>query len=249
MELVEFHILQRQAAPQRQGGAIARQAMGVAREGPHPSPTAGGEERRFSVENMPGAAAQLERHAAADRRAIHRQIHDVEFVEESDFLLDALLIKRLQDHMPGAISGMAGASNRAFAKVARMAAEAALADPAGRGAVEGQAHVLQLDDGRHGVFSEHLRGVLVGQVIATLHGVVGVPEGVVFFQIAERGADPAQRGAGVAACRVQLADDGDFGPAHAGVEGSHQPRAARPDDDGIINVSLRIGHRVARAPS
>ncbi len=183
------------------------------------------------MEDVHFARAQFERDHAADRAVVHDQVDDVEFVEEVDFVLDTLLVERLQNHVTGAVGGVAGAPHGFFAEVAGVTAETPLADASFRRAVEGQAHVLQFDHRVDGVLRQHVRRVLVGQIVAAFDGIVGVPERFVFFEIAERRADAALRRAGVAARRVELADHGDLRAAFAGVEGSHQASAARADDD------------------
>ena len=84
-------------------------------------------------------------HAARDA-VLDEHVDDVVLVEELDAVLDALLVERLQDHVAGPVGRVAGAPDRRLAEVARVAAEAALVDLALGGPVEGQAHVLELDD-------------------------------------------------------------------------------------------------------
>ena len=115
-----------------------------------------------------------------------------------------------------------------------MPAKAPLADLAFGRAVERQAHVFQFDHRVNGVFRQHVGGVLISQIIAALDGIVGVPERFVFVEIAERRADPALRRSGVAARRVELADDRDLRAAFAGIKGCHQSRATCADDDRLI---------------
>ena len=106
--------------------------------------------------------------------------------------------------MAGAVGGVAGAPHRLAGVVVGVAAEEALGDAAVGGAVEGQPHVLELVDRRHGLAAQELDGVLVAEVVAALDRVVGVPFGAVGLFVAERGADAALGGAGVRADRVEL---------------------------------------------
>ncbi len=243
--LEEFHVLKRDAAPVDDRRAVPGQAVRVAGHRPDTPPAAGGEQRRLCVEDVQLACAQFERDDAADRAVVHDQVDDVKLVEEGDVVLDALLVERLQDHVPGAVGGVAGAPDGLLAEIAGVTAKAPLADLAVGCAVEGQAHVLQLDHRVDGVFRQHVRGVLVSQVIATLDGIVGVPERLIFLQIAERRADAALRRAGVAARGVELADHGDLRAAFAGIKGCHQSGAACADDDRLILMCL---HKVASNP-
>jgi hypothetical protein len=87
--------------------------------------------------------------------SLKNQIHDLEFVEKGHLVLDALLVKGLQDHVPGAIGRIAGPPNRPFAEVARVPAEAALVDASFRGAVERQAAVFQIVDRLDGLFGQN----------------------------------------------------------------------------------------------
>ena len=70
------------------------------------------------------------------------EIDDVVLVVELDARLDALLIERLQNHVAGAICGVAAAAHRPFAVVARMPTEAALVNLAVWCAIERKAHAL-----------------------------------------------------------------------------------------------------------
>ncbi len=59
-----------------------------------------------------------------------QQLDDVELVEEVDPVFDALLVERLQDHVAGAVSGVAGAHDRLAGVVVGVAPEAPLGDAA-----------------------------------------------------------------------------------------------------------------------
>ena len=111
--------------------------------------------------------------------------------------------------------------------------------PIGR-AVEGQAHVFQFENGLDGLLAHELDGILVAEVIGALDRVVGVPFGVVFFEIAERRANAALRRAGVRAGGIQFADDGCLG-GRGGVQTRHQTRAARADDDHFKLMNVHNG--------
>lgn len=69
--------------------------------------------------------------------------------------------------------------------VAGVATEAALVDPAFGRAVEGQAHLFQVQHGVDGFLGHDLGCVLVNQVVATLDGVEGVPLPVVFLDVGQ----------------------------------------------------------------
>jgi hypothetical protein len=79
-----------------------------------------------------------------------------------------------------------------------------------------------------------------------LDGVVHMPAPVVLAHVAERGADAALGGGGVAAGREHLGEAGgrEAGLAHA--EHGAEPGPAGADDDDVVSVRL---HRRQRAHS
>jgi hypothetical protein len=166
----------------------------------------------------------------------------VKLVEEVDVVLDALLVEGLQDHVAGAVGGVACALDRAFAEVASVPTEAALVHAAVRDAVEGETHVLEFEHGVYGVAGEDFGGVLINEVVSPLDGVEHMPLPVVFFDVAEGGGNPALGGSCVGAGGVELADDGDVGLA-GHLDGRHQAGAAGANDDRVISV---ISHPVLR---
>ena len=129
--------------------------------------------------------------------------------------------------MAGAVGGEAGPAYGGLAVVAGVAAEPALVDLALVGAVEGQAHLLQVEDRVDGLLGHHLGGVLVDEVVAALDGVERVPLPVVLLDVGERGAHAALGGAGVGPGRVELGEHRGAG-ALAGLErGPHARRRPR----------------------
>ena len=95
-------------------------------------------------------------------------------------------------------------------------------------AVESNAHVLHVDQGLAGRLAHDLDGVLIPQVVAALHRVICVFLPVI-APVQQRGIDASLRRAGVAAHRMDLADDGGAGSfiprgdggAHARQSGSN----------------------------
>jgi hypothetical protein len=116
-----------------------------------------------------------------------------------------------------------------------VAAEAPLRDLAVRRAAERQPHMLQLDDRVDRLARQHLRRILIGQIVATLNSVEHVPFPVIFLGVAERGADAALGRPGVRPGGVQLRDDGDIGDPGE-LHGGHQAGPARTDDYHIVLV-------------
>ena len=137
--------------------------------------------------------------------------------------------------MAGAVGGVAGPTDRGLAVLGRVAAEAALVDLALGGAVERQAHVLEVEDGVDRLLRQDLGGVLVDEVVAALDGVEGVPLPVVVLDVGERGGHAALGRAGVRAGRVELRDDGGAG-VRPGLDRGAHPRAPGADDDDVVLV-------------
>ncbi len=169
--------------------------------------------------------------------SVMRDVQRVVLVEELDVVLDAVLIQRLQDHVAGAVGGVAGPAHRCLAVVAGVPAEPALVDAALGRAVERHAHLLEVEHRVDGFLAHDLDGVLVGEVVAALDGVEGVPLPVVLFDVGQCRAHAALRRAGVAAGRVELRQ-------HRGarsrprLDGGPHSRAACTDDDDVVAMFL-----------
>jgi hypothetical protein len=241
VELVELHVLQRQALAQDDAHAVAGQGVRVRRGLPDLAEAAGREDDRLGTEDVDLAGGELVGdHAGRDRAVlglVQEQVEDVELVVELDILLDAVLVERLQDHVAGAVGGVAGAADRGLAVVTGVAAEATLVDaPFGR-AVEGQAHLLEVEDGVDRLLAHDLGRVLVDEVVAALDGVEGVPLPVVILDVRQGSAHAALRRTGVGARRVQLREDRGAGTG-AGLEGRAHPCASGADDDNVVRVRL-----------
>ncbi len=241
MELEELHVLERQALAPDDADAVAGERVGVRCRLEHLPEAARREDDRLRVEDVQLAGRELVGDdAGRDAVGREREVERIELVVELDAELHAVLEQRLEDHVPGAVGGVAGPADRGLAVVASVAAEAPLVDLALGGAVEGQAHVLEVDDRVDGLLREDLRGVLVDEVVAALDRVVGVPLGVVLFDVREGGGHAALRGAGVGSGRVELRDDADprLGPALGlgrGDRGAHA-RTTGPDDHDVVLV-------------
>ncbi len=161
-------------------------------------------------------------------------------------MFDALLVERLQDHVTGTVRRVARAADGCLAMVAGVAAEAALVDAAFRGAIEGQAHLLQVEDRVDGLLAHDLGGVLVYQVVTTLDRVEGVPLPVVLLDVGQGGAHAALGRAGVGAGGVELGQHGGATPL-AGFECRAHTSAARTHDDRVVFVNLhRLDLRLPR---
>ena len=193
----------------------------------------------FGVEDMDLAGGQFVSDHPGGDRAVRglgeREVQRVELVEELDVVLDAVLVQRLQNHVAGAVGGVTGPAHRGLAVVAGVPAEAALVDPALGGPVERHPHLFQVEHRVDGFLAHHLDRVLVGEIVAALDGVEGVPFPVVVLDVGQRRAHAALGGAGVAAGRVKL---GQNRCAHAGsgLHGRPHAGAAGADDHHVVTV-------------
>ena len=170
---------------------------------------------------------------------VPQQIQAIELVEEANVALDALLVERLQDHVPGAVRRVARALDRRLAVIAGVSTEPSLVDAPVRRPVEGKPPALQLIDRLDGFLGHQEGRRLIDEVVATFHGVERVPLGRVLLHVAERRADTPLRGSGVRAGRIQLGDHG--GPASLGeLDRGAQPGTAGADHERVVR--MRRGH-------
>src|SRR5690606_26230585 len=132
------------------------------------------------------------------------------------------------------------ATNGRLAVVTRVAAEATLVHRALGRAVEGQAHVLEVDDRVDGLLGENLGGILDDEIVTTLDGVEGVPLPVVFLDVREGSSHAALRSTRVGSRRVELGDHGRAGLGPS-LDGRTHPGAASADDN---HVELVVVHAV-----
>ena len=202
--------------PRRQviASAVAGQRVGIRGDLEDLAEAAGREQHGAGAERVHLARRQLQRDHAADpaaRPVRHGQVEHLVLVVEGDLGLDALLVERLQDGVTGSVGRVAGAADGRLAVVAGVAAEAALVDQALVGPVEGQAQVLELDDGVDRVAAHHLGRVLVDQVVPALDRVEPVPLPVVLLDVGQGGAHASLGGPGVRPGGIELADDADAG--------------------------------------
>ena len=133
MELEELHVLQRDAAPERDREAVARERVGVRGDPEHPAVAAGREQDRLRAEHVELTGRELVGDDAGGAAVVGaQQVQAVELVEEPDVALHALLVEGLQDHVPGAVRRVAGALDRPLAVVRGVSSEAPLVDRARR---------------------------------------------------------------------------------------------------------------------
>jgi hypothetical protein len=239
VELEELHVLQRQPAPERHGHAVAGERVGVGGRLEDLARAARGEDDRLGLEDVDLAGRELVGNDACGAPLAYdfaeEHVEHVELVEELHALLDAVLEERLQDHVAGAVGGKARAPDRRLAVVAGVPAEATLVDATLRGAVEGQAHLLQVDDRVDGLSAHDLRSVLVNEVVAALHRVERMPLPVVLLDVGQSRAHAALGGPGVGPRGIKL---GEHRCAYAlgGLQCGAHARTTGPDDDDVVLV-------------
>ena len=208
VELDELHVLQRQAGTQGHAAAVAgagvRRGAGEIRA----AVAARREDHEVGAKAMQRALGEVERHHSAALVTFHDEVDGEVFDEELGFVLQGLLVERVQHRVAGTIGGGAGALRDALAVLGGHAAEGPLVDAAVGRARERHAVVLEFDDGRRGFLAEELDGVLVTEPVRPLDGVVEVVAPIVLAHVAECGRDTALRSDRVAAGREDFRDTG-----------------------------------------
>ena len=190
---------------------------------------------------MDRAVLEAPGHDAAAGAVLHDEVERDVFDEELDFVLEALLIQRVQDRVPGAVGGGAGAHGGGLAVIHHVTAEWALIDAAVLGAAERDAVMLELVDGGDRLTAHVFDRVLVAEPVRPLDGVVHVPAPIVLAHVAERGADTALGSNRVAAGREYLGEAGSPQSGRPHAERCPQPGPACAHDHHVIGV---IGDRI-----
>ena len=173
---------------------------------------------------------------AAHAFIIHDQVKRDIFNKELAAMLQGLLIERMQNGVPRAVSSGAGAHRGGLAVILHMAAKGALIDAAIFGAAERHAVMFKLDHRRDGFAAHIFDGVLIPQPVRPLHGVIHVPAPIIFAHIAKRGANAALGCDRVATCREDLGDAGGLQPRRPHAESGAQPGATSAHHHHIIGM-------------
>ncbi len=223
-------------------------ACGVGSDAEYPAAAAGGQQHGLGVEDVNLAGCQRNGRHARRAAFVDQQIQQKELVVEIDVVLDALLVEGLQDHVPRAIGAVAGAAHRGLAAVAGVPAEGPLGNLTVRRAAERQAPMFQLVHRFDRLAAKDLHGVLVGQVVRAFDRVEHVPLPMVFFLVAQGGADPTLRSPGVGAGRIKFADHRHAG-GPAEVQGGHQAGPSRPHNDRIVPMVHKTLRPKRRQPA
>ena len=171
---MKFHVLQGESLPEDDSQPVAGQSVRVRGGLVHPAGATRREDDGFGVEDVDVAGRQLVCDDAGGnrtaRRLGERQVQGVELVEELHIVFDAVLIERLQDHVPRAVRGVAGPAHGALPW-------SRVWPPNRRWSIRPSGvrlngiPIFQIEDGVDRLLAHHLDGVLVGEVVAALDGV------------------------------------------------------------------------------
>ena len=234
VELPELQVLQRDARACGHAQAVAGVDEGVGRCRKDAASATRGQQHGLGVQFVQVAGFQFQR-GYADHVALSvaDQVQRHPFHEEVGLGFDVLLVQRVQHGVAGTVGRGAGALHGLLTVVGRVAAEGALVDGAVGVAVERHAEVFELDH-HLGCFAAHeLDGVLVGQPVAALDGVVEMVVPVVFALVAQRCGHAALRCHGVRAGGEDLGQAGHVQACAGQFQRGAHARAAGTDDDHV----------------
>ncbi len=249
MELHELHVLERQSGAKRHRIAVAGTGMRRGAGEIDPAVTAGRQNGLLAPETVQRAVF----HAQCDDAGtfavlVHQQVEREILDMEMRLVLQALLVKRVENGVPGAVGSGAGAARHRLAIVERMTTERALVDLAFLGPREGNAVILELDHRRNGVAAHIFDRVLVAEPVGPLDRVVHVVLPVVALaHIVERGANAALRGNRVRPGREDLGDTGGVQACRRHAECRAKTGAAGANDDNVVMVICNLVSRHAPA--
>src|SRR5690606_932092 len=111
VQLEELHVHGRDAAPVGNADAVSCAGKGVGRDLEDAAGASRGDDHRLGLDDVQLARLQLIGDDPAALAVIgEEKIDEVVFVEEIHLVLDAVLVKGLQDHVAGTVGRVAGAS-------------------------------------------------------------------------------------------------------------------------------------------
>ena len=236
VELVELHVLERKPLAVEDGLQVPGEGVGVGGHLVDAAKAPRGDDDGLGLEEVQFSRGQLVGHQTLGHPVLNDDIGDVELVVEGDVVLHALLVKGLEDHVPGAVGGVGRPVHRGLAPVLGVAAKSALGDLAVGEPVKGKAHVLQLQDRLDHLLGEDLGGILVGEVVPSLHRVEHVPLPVVLLHVAQGCPYPALGRARVAPGGVKLADHRHIRTFPGRIKGGGKARPACTHHDDLVLV-------------
>ena len=185
---------------------------------------------------MDGTVGHIQSHDAAAATVFHDQIEGEVLDKELRIILQGLLIERVQDRMSGPVRSSAGALSGAFAVIGGHATKGALVDFTVFGAREGDALMLELDDGGDSLAHHVLNRILITQPVRPLDGVVHMPAPIVLAHVAQCSRNATLCCHGMGARGEDLGDASCLQALHGHAEGGAQTCAAGSDNYDIIVV-------------
>ncbi len=195
-----------------------------------------------------GAVIKVPRHHTRTHPVIgHDEVEREILDEKLRLVLQRLAIERVQDGVPGAVGGRAGALyRRAVAIILHVPAKRPLIDAPVLGARKRHAVMFKLIDRLGRLHGQILHGVDIAQPVRALDRVKQVPLPGIGRHVGQRGGNAALGGHGMAARRKHLGDAGGLQPLFGHAERGAQARAACPHHDnikGVIDIGVGgIGH-------
>ena len=228
MILHHLHIHQPGSGIVSQSHAVPGNNQGVGRGFEKPAAAAGAENNRLGPDGVDLAGADFQGRYPRHLPLLHYQRGNEPLLVAADAGLDQLLEHHMEQGLAGEIAHKKGARPPLPAK--GPGAQFALVVP-----VKGNPHVFHIDERLAGRAAHHLNGILVAQEIAALDGVIGVIFPII-PPVEQGGVDAPLSGVGMAAYRMNLADNGGVGAAGPGGDG--RPHSGQPGAD-YQNIMLQ----------
>src|SRR5689334_15210268 len=234
MELDKFHVHQFGACFVGESHAVSGVLPGVGGDFPGFADASGGDDDGFGLEDDEAALLAKIAEGAGDAVAVFEQARDGALHVDVDAHADAAILQSANELEAGAIADVAEA-------LERVAAEGALHDVAGIGAVEERAPLLEFADAVGSLLSMKLGHAPVVQEFSAAHGVAEMRAPVVGgVHVGHGGGDAAFGHDGVSLSEEGFADDAHGGALIESFDGSAKASAAGADDQDIMFVGLEF---------
>jgi hypothetical protein len=126
VELEELHVFERHTPAGKNYGAIAGIREGIGRGAEHSSETSCCYQNCLGAEYVQRTCGQFQRNKPNALSPVNQHIDQLKLVKERDVVLNALLVQRLEDHVPGAVGGVTCPPHGSLAEILGVTAEPAL---------------------------------------------------------------------------------------------------------------------------
>ena len=232
MVLHHLHVHEGRSHLVGQGHAVAGADEGVGARLEYATEAAGRDDHRLGADDVDVARLHLHNDRAGASAIFHDEGEDEPLLVHADSEAQYLLVENVEE-------GLTSEVGDEECPCLSLASERADAQPALVVTVEDHSHVLHGDDLVSRLAAHYLNGVLIGQIVAALDGVVCVVLPVV-AAVAQSGVDAPLGGVGVASHGVYLRHDRHVHAILAGrVSGPHS-RKARPDHQHVMFIHPRL---------